>query len=111
MELGFTTEQLSNAIKEWSKSATDTYEQGLAALYEQRYSDASRLILESINASPKGPIDRYVSLARAEYEQKHYDAARSALNVALAAHPDDPLLLQNLEAINRAQKAEGPNTR
>ncbi len=108
MELGFTTEQLSNAIKEWGKSATDPYEQGLAALYEQRYLDASRLILESINASPKGPIDRYVSLARAEYEQKHYDAARSALDVALAAHPDDPLLLQNLEAINRAQKGEGP---
>ena len=104
-DMGFSPDQLSAAILEWIKSATDPYELGLAAFYEGRYSDASRLIQESITASPKGPIDRYVSLARAEYEQKHYDAARSALSYALSAHPDDPLLLQDAEAIDRAQKS------
>lgn len=108
-ELGFPIEQLSSAIKEWSESATDPYERGLAAYYERRYGEAIRLILESINASAQGPNDRYVALARAEYEEKNYVDARAALVVALAAHPKDPLLLQNLEAIDRGLKGASGN--
>jgi hypothetical protein len=100
--LGANPEELSQAITDWSKAATDPYDQGLAAFYERRFADASRLITESIDTEPKGPIERYVTLARTEFEQKHYDNARSALEPVLKQHPDDPLLLVDLYVINQA---------
>ena len=97
--LGFTPEQLTQAIDKWAKSSEDLYERGLAALYERRYPEASGLISESIPSPPGKFIDRYVPLARAEYEQGHYAAAESALRTVLQVHEDDPLVLNNLGVV------------
>jgi len=94
--MGFTAEQLARAITEWTKSAEDPYEKGLAAFYEDRYEEASRYIRASIPSPPGRFVTRYVPLAHAEHEQGHYAAAEAALRKVLSAYPDDPLLLNNL---------------
>ncbi|HEV2495519.1 MAG TPA: tetratricopeptide repeat protein [Terriglobia bacterium] len=102
-ELGFTAEQLAAAIDQWAKSTEDLYQKGLAALHELRYSEATRLISESI-PSPSGRlVERYVPLASAEYEQGHYPAAESALRKVLAVDSDDPLVLNNLGIVLEAE--------
>ena len=100
-ELGFTAEELRIALDEWSRSATDTYYKGLAALYKFDYAQASRYISQSLSLAGANLIERYVPLAYAELEQAHYPAAEAALRKVLAVHPDDPLLLHNLGVVLR----------
>ena len=106
-ELGFSVQELASAIDAWTKSVEDLYDKGLAALYEGRYAEASGYIKQSI-ASPTGDVlNRYVPLARAEYEQGHYPAAESALRKVLAVHNDDPIVLNNLGVVLKAQARYG----
>ena len=102
-ELGFTTEELSEVLRQWATSAKDPYQKGLAALYEERYADASRLISESISSVENNLTERYVSLARAEFEQRHYVAAEAALRKALDGHEKDSILLTNLAIVVNAE--------
>jgi tetratricopeptide (TPR) repeat protein len=101
-ELGFTAQQLQSAINRWRTTVTDPYQKGLAALDAGRYADASDYISQSIK-SGKGSLEEYVPLARAEYELGRYPAAESALRRVLAAHGDDPLILNNLGVVLAAE--------
>jgi tetratricopeptide (TPR) repeat protein len=98
-ELGFSVEQVATVINEWTKSAEDPYQKGLAALRDGRYAEASTYISESIPSPPGEFVERYVPLAYADFEQGHYGAAEAALRKALAVHPDDPVLLNNLGVV------------
>ena len=102
-ELGFTTEELVEALNVWARSVEDRYEKGLAALYERRYAEASEYISSSIPSPPGEFLKRYVPLARAEYEQGHYPAAEAALRKVLAVHSEDPLILNNLGVVLDAE--------
>ena len=98
-ELGFTGEQLVEALDAWARTAEDNYQKGLAALYERRFAEASSNISASIPSPPSEFLKRYVPLARAEYEQGHYSAAEAALRMVLAVHPEDSLILNNLGVV------------
>jgi tetratricopeptide (TPR) repeat protein len=102
-ELGFTTEELEEAIDVWAKAAEDLYGKGLAALYERRYAEASRLISRSIPSPPGDFLKRNVPLARAEYELGNYSAAETALRKVLVVHGDDPIVLNNLGVVLRVE--------
>jgi tetratricopeptide (TPR) repeat protein len=97
--LGFTSEELAEALDAWTRSADGSYHKGLAALYRGHWAEASEYISASIPANPGEFLKRYVPLARAEYEQGHYAAAESALRKVLAAHPEDPMILSNLGVV------------
>jgi tetratricopeptide (TPR) repeat protein len=98
-ELGFTTEELKMALIQWSKTVTDPYHKGLAALYNRQYALASEFIYMSLSSAPAEFLPRYVPLARAEYEQGHYPAAEAALRKVLAVHGEDPIVLNNLSVV------------
>lgn len=102
-DLGLTVDDLKVALDQWSKSATSSYQKGLAALYKQQYAQASQYISEFLSSAPSGFLERYVPLARAEYEQGHYAIAEAALRKVLAVHPDDPLILNNLAVVLLAE--------
>jgi hypothetical protein len=102
-ELGFTPSELAAAINVWAESAKESYQKGLAALYEKRYADASKYILESIPSPPGEFLKRYVLVARAEYELGHYSEAETSLRKVLEVQTDDPLLLNNLGLILDAE--------
>lgn len=95
-KLGFTTRELADALDTWVRSVQDNYEKGLAALYDQRYAEASEYISVSIPSPPGDFLKRYIPLARAEYELGHYSTAEAFLRKVLEAHSEDPLILNNL---------------
>lgn len=99
-QLGFKPKQLASALNRWAKSVTDPYDRGLAALYQQRYAEASRYIAQSIASSAGSRVERYVPLARAEYEQGNYAAAEAALRKVLAIHPGDPMVVEDLAIVS-----------
>jgi tetratricopeptide (TPR) repeat protein len=101
-ELGFTPRELADALDTWTHSVEDSYEKGLAALYEGRYGEASSYISASIPSQPGEFLKRYVPLARAELEQGHYARAESALRKVLAVNSNDPVVLENLEVVQGA---------
>ena len=101
-ELGFTPRELADALDGWAHSVEDSYEKGLAALYEGRYQEASSYISGSIPSQPDKFLNRYMPLARAEHEQGHYARAESYLRKVLAVHANDPLALENLELVQAA---------
>jgi uncharacterized protein YkwD len=99
-QLGFKPKRLVSAINRWAKSVTDPYDQGLAALYQGRYAEASRYISESITSSAGRKVEHNVPLARAEYEGGNYAAAEAALRKVLVVHPGDPLVVDNLAVVS-----------
>ena len=101
--LGVSVAELKSAIDSWSRSVLDTYELGLAALYQGQYEKAVQYISKSITASGSEFIERYVALARAEYELGEYAEAESALRKVLSVHKDDPNILNNLGFVWEAQ--------
>ena len=101
-ELGVSTAELKSAIGIWKRSVESLYEKGLAALDDLRYEEAIRYITESLS-SPHADVLRNVPLAFAEYQQGLYPAAESALRKALAVHPDDPIVKNNLGAVLMAE--------
>lgn len=101
-ELGFTPQELADALDAWARSVEDRYQEGLAALYERRYAEASRYISESIPSPPGDFLKRYVPLARADYEQGLYTDAETALRKVLAVHSEDPLIWNNLGVVATA---------
>jgi hypothetical protein len=52
VELGFTPQELGEALSAWARSVEDTYQKGLAALYQGRYAEASGYISASIPSPP-----------------------------------------------------------
>ena len=49
----------------------------------------------------------YVALARAEYEQGHYPAAEMALQKALSARGNEPIILNDLAVVLSAESKFG----
>src|SRR5216684_2004113 len=97
--LGFSVQELESAIEAWTKSVEDPYQKGLAALYAGRYAEATQYVSESLIVCEDISSRRSVPLAIAEYWQGHYPAAESALRKVLAAHPDDPIIQNNLASV------------
>jgi tetratricopeptide (TPR) repeat protein len=102
-DLGFTVEELKTAIDNWIRSVQDPYSKGLAALYEFHYTDAVELIRKSLSSNGGDLPERNIALARAEYELGDYAAAEGTLRKVLAAHPNDPVALNNLATVLQAQ--------
>ena len=101
-ELGVSAAELKSAIRIWKRSTGGSYQKGLAALDDGRFEEAVRYISESLS-SPDANVLRNVPLAYAEYQQALYPAAESALKKALAVHPDDPIIVNNLGAVLMAE--------
>lgn len=102
-EVGLPAAALAESIRAWNKAATGSYQKGLAALYEERYAEATRYITASLKSAGGSELKRYVPLARAEYEQAHYSAAENALRKVLAVHSDDPLIMNSLAIVLLAE--------
>ncbi len=100
--LGLQPADVENAIRSLGQRSTSPYQQGLTALYEQRYADATRYLRASTQMVDRDLADRYVSLGWAEYQERHYPLAAEAFRKALRLRPDDSDALEALALVYRS---------
>jgi tetratricopeptide (TPR) repeat protein len=108
--LGVSPDSLVAAFEKWVRNVQEPYQRGLAAMYERRYSLASELFNESIQASSSELGNKEFVLASAEYEQAHLVAALRAATEARRLLPNDPSVLNLLGVVlvgeTRLEQAE-----
>src|SRR5262249_36631693 len=73
--VGLTPQEVDQAIREWGKKATDSYQQGLAALYESSFARAEQLLTESYKQRRGAFQDAAFFLGRTLYEEGKYAEA------------------------------------
>ena len=109
-QYGLSAAEVDSAIRNWGKKTTDHYEAGMAALYENNYSGASRDLTGALEQrqqklqtaqSPapgdqKNVADAALFLGTALFQQGKYSQAAEAFRISLALRPNDPLILSNL---------------
>lgn len=109
--LGLPADDVDRAIRgSGAQTEPASYQKGLAALYEQRYNDATQSIKAALRVSDPGQYDKYVSLGWAEYRLRHYESAKETLQKAQTMRPDDPRVLEILSGVYRALR-DFPNAR
>ena len=102
-QFGLDPEDLDKAIRAWGEKTTDTYEAGLAALYQRNYPDASARFRQSLRqreeklaADRKAVADAAFFLGESLYGEGKYKNSAIAFRRCLELKPDDTVFLNNL---------------
>jgi len=102
-EFGLEAEDIDQALRAWGEKAQDPYLKGLAALYEERYAEASSLLAVSLEArkeeerrAVESVVDAALFLGRSLYQQGKYGEAAEAFSTAVERREDDAGLLNDL---------------
>jgi len=102
---GLPESEIDQAIRAWGQKTDDVYEQGLVALYEKNYPEASRRLAASLRVREANfqkaraeAADAAFFLGISLYEQGRYKECTVAHQRALAIRPDDPAALSSLGA-------------
>jgi tetratricopeptide (TPR) repeat protein len=108
-EFGLTPEEVDLAIREWSNKASDSYQKGLAALYQKNYpraadllSDALEQRIKELKEAQNKVADAANFLGQALYLKGQYRDAAEAFKKALALRHDDGIILNNIAVSLRA---------
>jgi tetratricopeptide (TPR) repeat protein len=95
-QYGLVPDGVDQAIRAWGKKATDQYEAGIAALYEQNYPKASEELADSLQQREKELQSNENSVADAAcflgvslYEEGRYRDSAAAYRRYLQLRPDD----------------------
>src|SRR5205085_6075662 len=67
--VGLKPEEVDQAIREWGKTVTDPYRQGLAALYEKNFPKAEKLLVQSYQTRKDAFQDAAFFLGQTLFEQ------------------------------------------
>lgn len=107
-EIGFSIDKLKESIDHWARTVEDPYQKGLAALYEQRYVEAGKLIQQSIASSEDDLIEKYLVLTAAYNLQGDYPSAEMVITKAHTLRKQDPRILNLFAAVlnNQAKYSE-----
>lgn len=99
---------VDKAIRAWGEHIKDPYNKGMAALYENRYSLASREFSISVEIREKelAPVqaaaaDATFFLGQSKYEEGKYRESVAAYRKTLKLRPDDSLVLNSLGLSSR----------
>jgi Flp pilus assembly protein TadD len=109
-KFGLLSEEIDRAIRAWSERATDPFEKGMGALYEQNYPEAGKELeaslelregkLEKAQGEVLAATDEVVEAARflgeARYLEGRYREAVEAYRKAVELRPDDGYLQNQL---------------
>jgi tetratricopeptide (TPR) repeat protein len=102
-QFGLDPKEIDQAIRAWGERSEDPHDQGLAALYEKRYSEASMDLEKSFSLRKRAEEDAREKTADAAsflgqslYEQGRYREAALAYTEAANRRPEDAALLNNL---------------
>jgi tetratricopeptide (TPR) repeat protein len=108
-EFGLTPEDVDRAIREWSRKATDSYQKGLAELYQRNYPQAADLLsqaleqrINELKEAQNKVADAANFLGQALYLRGQYRDAAEAFKKALALRQDDGIILNNIAVSLRA---------
>jgi tetratricopeptide (TPR) repeat protein len=108
-EFGLTPEEVDRAIREWSKKATDSYQKGLAELYQKNYPQAANLLsvaleqrIHELKEAQNKVADAANFLGHALYMKGQYRDAAEAFKKALALRQDDGIILNSIAVSLRA---------
>ncbi len=100
---GLDTEEISQALQAWKQRASDPYEKGLAALYEQNYPEATHQLAISLSMRDQAlteaqaeVIDAALLLGQSLSSQGKFDRAAEALKRAASLREDDDAILSPL---------------
>src|SRR5205085_8396145 len=91
--VGLKPEEVDQAIRAWGKTATDPYQQGLAALYEKNFPKAEQLLTQSYQKRKSAFQDAAFFLGQALYGQGKYSEAVDKFQEVLLLKRDDAELL------------------
>jgi tetratricopeptide (TPR) repeat protein len=120
-QYGLRTLEVDTAIRAWGKKTSDSYEAGMAALYQDDYSGASEALTGALDQrqrrlqSDSGPTgtdqhnvaDAALFLGITLFHQGKYAQAAAAFRISLSAKPADSIVEGNL-AISLASTGDYP---
>ena len=102
-EFGLDPSDIDQALREWGRETENPFEKGLAALYEERYAEASDFLSTSLEIREQkeeretaAALDKARFLGRALYQEGKYLDSATAFQKAVDRRNDDPLLLNAL---------------
>jgi len=102
-DIGFSPSEIDKAIRSWGEKTQDPYEQGLAALYQQNYPDATRALSQSLEIQRKSAArnqerfaDAQFFLAHSLFRQGNCGGASTVYKELLKVRPNDSTVLNDL---------------
>jgi tetratricopeptide (TPR) repeat protein len=96
---GLTQEEVTNAILEWKVKAKDPYDQGLSALIDKKYSEATKLLTKSYEIRKKsleGFLDTAYFLGTSLWEEGKYKESVEKLQEVVVFRKNDPTVFNQL---------------
>jgi hypothetical protein len=108
--LGFSGDEIEEAIKRTAESSDDPYSKGLAFLYLGAYDQADVYISRSLYFQTLTPLTskRLVLLARARFEMSQYGESRRLLSNYLKMNPTDELVQNDSQYVDSVAPIERP---
>lgn len=109
-QYGLSTTEIDTAIRSWGKKTSDSYEAGMAALYQDDYSNASEALTGALDQRQRtlksepgatgtgehNVADAALFLGTTLFHQGKYAQAAAAFRISLSARPGDSIVVGNL---------------